>query len=185
MTKVESVAPPSSWIYRLRTSEAYQALLHVLTRHALPFLFALGIYYGAGALLSQVEYSIVSALGVGCTATADPAPVATTASFTFNTNEPCSASKYRLEAGTRYRIWIQIDTDKPWADDSIATDLSGFSSNRKPWAMYAGVPFRRWLSQPWFKPIARIGQRGNDEYPLDPAPGFAASGAKDHLYSEI
>jgi uncharacterized protein (DUF2235 family) len=185
MTEVASAARPSSWIYRLRTSKAYQALFHLLTRHVLPFLFAVGIYYGAAALLSQMEYSIVSALGAGCTATADVKPVAMTASFTFNTNERCAASKYRIEAGARYRIWIQIDADKPWADASIKTDLAGFSSNRKPWAMYAAVPFRRWVSQPWFKPIARIGERGNDEYPLEPAPGFGTNGAKDHMYGEI
>jgi hypothetical protein len=33
--------------------------------------------------------------------------------------------------------------------------------------MYVGLPLRRTLTQPWFKPIARIGSTGNDEYPLD------------------
>ena len=51
--------------------------------------------------------------------------------------------------------------------------------------MHAGVPFRRWAWQPWFKPIARIGARGNDEYPLDPVVPFAANERKDRLYAEL
>jgi hypothetical protein len=39
--------------------------------------------------------------------------------------------------------------------------------------MTIGVPLRRYLSQPWFKPIARIGVNGTDEYPLDPKPSLA------------
>ena len=34
---------------------------------------------------------------------------------------------------------------------------------------YLALPLRRSLTQPWFKPIARIGSRGNDEYVLEPA----------------
>ena len=33
-------------------------------------------------------------------------------------------------------------------------------------AVYFGLPFRRRLAEPWFRPIARIGSRGNDEYVL-------------------
>jgi hypothetical protein len=47
------------------------------------------------------------------------------------------------------------------------------------------VPFRRWISRPWFKPIARLGARGNDEYALDPLVPFAADERKDRLYTEF
>ena len=34
--------------------------------------------------------------------------------------------------------------------------------------LFAGLPLRRMLYRPWFRPIARIGAVGADEYPLDP-----------------
>jgi hypothetical protein len=49
--------------------------------------------------------------------------------------------------------------------------------------MYAGLPFRRWLAEPWFKPIARLGPRGNDEYPLEPSVPFAAGDPRTPLGS--
>ena len=39
--------------------------------------------------------------------------------------------------------------------------------------MTLAVPLRRTLTQPWFKPIARIGDVGTDEYALDPNPSVA------------
>jgi hypothetical protein len=38
--------------------------------------------------------------------------------------------------------------------------------------MTAGVPLRRRLTQPWFKPMARIGTIGTDDYALDPKPSL-------------
>jgi hypothetical protein len=38
--------------------------------------------------------------------------------------------------------------------------------------MAAGVPLRRRLTQPWFKPIARIGETGTDDYALDTKPSL-------------
>src|SRR5712691_6200912 len=45
--------------------------------------------------------------------------------------------------------------------------LGGFSVDKMTWPMTVGIPLRRTLAQLWFKPIARIGATGNDEYPLD------------------
>ena len=49
---------------------------------------------------------------------------------------------------------------------NIATDVAGFSRDKMTWPMYLALPFRRALTEPWFKPIARIGSRSNDEYVL-------------------
>ena len=38
----------------------------------------------------------------------------------------------------------------------------------------SATPLKRWWVQNWFKPIARIGEIGNDEYVLDPSDPFDA-----------
>jgi hypothetical protein len=106
-------------------------------------------------------------------------------SFSFETSNSCAASGYTLQKGARYRMWIQIDKLASWADATIATDVAGFSLDKMTWPMYLGLPFRRWVTEPWFKPIARIGSHSNDEYVLDPSPPFAAGETRDHLYTQI
>ena len=185
MASVPEAAPPASFVYRLRTQAWYQALFRGLTRYALPGLFAIGLYASAVAALSRIEYNVASALGIGCAPSAVRQPVASVASFAFASAAPCAASGYELQAGARYRIWIEIDPGTRWSDAGIDTDLAGFAAEGKGWLMHAGVPFRRWTTRPWFNPIARVGARGNDEYPLAPAVPFAANERKDRLYSEL
>jgi hypothetical protein len=38
----------------------------------------------------------------------------------------------------------------------------------------SATPLKRWWGQNWFKPIARIGEIGNDEYVLEPPDPFEA-----------
>ena len=51
--------------------------------------------------------------------------------------------------------------------------------------MYSGLLLRRHLGEPWFKPIARIGQTGTDEYSLDPADQSMPGEKEEHLSAEI
>ena len=65
-----------------------------------------------------------------------------------------------------------------WADASIKPfPVGGFNK----WYLISSIPFRRHITEPWFKPIARIGEYGSDEYPLNPAEGSDA----DTLIAEI
>ncbi len=185
MAEMPAASPPSGFIYWLRTQGWYQTFFLGLTRYVLPGLFAIGIYVGAGVLLSRVEYSIVGGLGIGCAPSAAPQPVASAVSFSFVPSAPCAASGYQLQAGARYRIWIEIDPGSRWSDGGIETDLAGFTAEDQGWILHAAVVLRRWIAKPWFKPIARVGARGNDEYPLDPLVPFAANERKDRLYTEI
>lgn len=181
---VPPAQPPSDFIYWLRTRRSYQAFFHALRRHIFPLLFALGFYFLAAALTSRFTFSIFSAAGGVCVESEKPKWVdGTTPLVTFAADNPCAATGYMLQERAWYRIWI--DTGEDWADNEIRTGLEGFSREKMSRRMYAGLPFRRWLAEPWFKPIARLGARGNDEYPLEPSVPFAAGDHRRRLAAEI
>jgi hypothetical protein len=81
-----------------------------------------------------------------------------------------------VEKDRRYHLSITIGTKENWKDgEDIKPGLSGFGRELMTPSMYPGVLFRRYIREPWFKPIARIGSQGSDEYllaPVDPpSPG--------------
>jgi hypothetical protein len=81
----------------------------------------------------------------------------------------CWASGLVLKKDHRYLITITSlssqATDR-WFDRDVPTDVMGFQTDSlRHWF---ARPLTRWWRQPWFKPIARIGRFGNDEYVLDP-----------------
>ena len=56
--------------------------------------------------------------------------------------------------------------------------LGGFGKEKMSLPMYPGLPLRRNLRENWFKPIARIGEYGDDDYPLNPAEGAESNDKK-------
>jgi uncharacterized protein (DUF2235 family) len=169
---------PSDLVYRLRTNCLYQAFFRSLTRYVLPFLFVLGIYYFGFALLSRATFSVASAIGSVCSSDST--------SQTFQASSPCAATGFRVQEGARYRIRIVIGPD--WADKHIEAGVEGVSAKEVTWPMYFALPFRRRLAEPWFKPVARIGETGTDEYPLNPVDPFpldAPIDKKRELITEI
>ena len=103
---------------------------------------------------------------------------------TFDTSALCWSSGIRLEKDSRYRISMTVDVGH-WHDGDIETDLGGFSVDKMTWPMYVGLPLRRTLTQPWFKPIARIGSTGNDEYPLDSVRRVGRDVLRQELVAEL
>ena len=104
----------------------------------------------------------------------------------FDGKNPCWPSGYWVEEGQRYKLFL--NAVGPWQDASIVPDdMDGFEATEKvvPWpskpAFYWAFWFRRHLSEPWFKPLARIGPTGRDEYPLDPQ----GSATKNTLVAEF
>ncbi len=174
-----SDAPPDDWIYRLRTHPWYRKFIWAMKWYILPTAFALlFLYIGLGAA-SRVSFTLADSFGFVCQKsehlelpsgtvpkTGNPQSPDGTLAKTFDTSALCWSSGIRLEKDSRYRITMTVDVG-PWHDGSIETDLGGFSVDKMTWPMYVGLPLRRTLAQPWFKPIARIGSTGNDEYPLD------------------
>ncbi len=78
------------------------------------------------------------------------------------------ASGVDLKKGKRYEITLTRQGDV-WSDASIGANFEGFKEPQPK--LWWAIPFRRKLSEPWFKPIARIGSTGSDEYPLNPSSG--------------
>ncbi|MDX2034914.1 MAG: DUF2235 domain-containing protein [Blastocatellia bacterium] len=122
-------------------------------------------------------------------ATANPAPtplVLPALPATFDGRALCWPSGYWMEKGKRYRLILTARGE--WRDASIVPPtMEGFETSdmvvkwdQEPF-LYWAFWWRRHLGQKWFKPIARIGDTGHDEYPLDPL----ASSVKDSLVAEL
>jgi hypothetical protein len=78
------------------------------------------------------------------------------------------ADRLVLEEGRRYRITLTTPGD--WFDRTTRADVAGFPGDNLIFRI--STPLRRWWGQNWFKPIARIGEIGNDEYVLEPSEPF-------------
>lgn len=164
---------PDDVLYRLRSHPLYQGFFKLLTRHALPAVFALSVVYGAAAVASRVVFAAQDSMGLVCPRTAGAKRVdAAAAKAGFVTSDPCWASGLELQAGAKYRIQVKPSGD--WRDGGITTTVEGFAREKMTPLMYLGLPFRRWLSEPWFKPIARLGPTGSDECPLGPVAEITA-----------
>lgn len=177
---------PNDWVYRLRTDRYYRAFVRTMKRDILPAIFALLFLVVALVAVSRVLFTVGDSFGVVCRGSENPQPAAGLVPKIFETSSLCWPSGVTLDAGNRYRITITIDPSIPWKDgEKIETDLGGFSQEKMSCSMYSGLPLRRTLTQPWFKPIARIGSIGGDEYLLDPVPRVGREQLKKKLVTEL
>jgi hypothetical protein len=146
-----------SRIYRLRTDECYRSMLWALKRNILPVVFGvLFIYLGCVAIIRPV-FAVTDSVGYVCTPSADH--------DSFPTNALCWDTGQTLAANTRFTIVLTHDSD--WKDGDLETDFGGYGVEEMTFWKYLTWPLRRSITQSWFKPIARIGDKGGDEYPLD------------------
>lgn len=72
------------------------------------------------------------------------------------------------QEGQRYRI--TLETPRNWFDRAIRADVAGFTPGS--FSLLSATPLKRWWREDWFRPIARIGEIGNDEYVLAPKDEF-------------
>ena len=85
----------------------------------------------------------------------------------------CNPTGIQLERGVRYSIRLALPGAGGWRDGSIGVrspaGFNGWSAGLTPRErvfMTATAPFRRMWSVGWFAPVARIGERGFDQYPM-------------------
>jgi uncharacterized protein (DUF2235 family) len=200
--KLGKVAPPTDWLYRLRTSAGYVKLHDVLRRTIAPALFAILFVYLGLTLISHALYNVQDYAGLVCKETPDqrslhrlgrpdeiilanrksymldekekydvfssvrePLPV-------FRTSELCQSMGVYLERGARYLI--TLENTKSFRDGGIEAEKGFYSSEPdnplQAAAMFAAIPLRRELMQPWFRIVARFGGQGGEETFLVPDP---------------
>lgn len=162
--------PPSNFLFRFRTHPIYRWVFRQLKLRILPALFGLIALVAITGTASRVLFKVISSAGAVCSQPAE------SAGDVFSTNSPCwAAGSSELEAGKNYQITLTVDNPAQYRDGSIQTGLGGFGREKMPWIHPAALFFRRHLGEPWFKPIARIGEFGSDEYVLNPADGSSAN----------
>ena len=163
----------------LRNSAAAVAAYRWVARTALPALFILVVAWLALSGLNLGLYNLRSTNGDFCEA--DPPTQNETkeqrkqlaqndklGSAIIDIKSPCARTHLWLVAGRQYRI--QIEPEKgvdAWFDRGTPADVTGFAANSV--AHYAATTLKRWWRENYFRPIARIGNIGNYEYPLHPA----------------
>ena len=162
------------FIESLRLHPWYRKTFRFLTHTAMPFAFLLAVAYGAAAVLGQSIFAVRSSWGGVCKE-GKPVPVtARTAPLRVRTDSLCASTGLRLDEGSTYRITIAIPPDDAWLDRGLRAGPLGVDLNQQGAVLLAaGVPLRRHVDQPWFKPMARIGPNGSDHYPLNLKPSLS------------
>ena len=160
-------------IESVRTRDWYRDAFRFLTHKALPTAFFVAVAYVAVSLLTRLVFTIQDSGGWVCTASPSATPVtAQAAEVLFRTDALCSPTGLRLAKGGTYRLRFTIPANDRWRDDTLVTDPGGLHPKCVTLPMTMAVPLRRRLNQPWFKPMARIGEKGTDDYALDTEPSL-------------
>jgi uncharacterized protein (DUF2235 family) len=165
----------------LRNNSLWRAVHKWVFKRAVPIAFALLLVAAGGLVLNRTLFDGASAAGYFCTGSRDAnARLKEAAAGSkeievigskdgFATDQMCWASGLLLVKGRHYRITLATPGD--WFDQAIRADVAGFSADSNL-LLLSAAPLKRWWGQNWFKPIARIGLLGNDEYVLEPFDPF-------------
>lgn len=151
----------------LRTSPPLRAGFRVLVDHILPAAFVVVLLVGGLLLLNRATFDLTSAAGRFCHGTPgldvrEDMPFAEARGF--DTSAMCWASGIVMKKGRRYEITLETPGD--WLDGQLQTDVLGMPTVGL--RHIVASPLKRWWSANWFQPIARIGDVGNVESPLEP-----------------
>lgn len=174
--KKETKSEPSGtseFVRKIRSSPRARSVLEAgraLTPVAYALVFVIAPVFIA---INRIGFNYLAGSGRVCEGS-NPAEWVSRATGKFTTCNPCWASGWMLERGAAYRLTISIDptSDDPWLDQLMLTDPYGFDG--RGFVYSAGLALRRWPSAAWFQPIARIGERGDVEWPLVPLDGGGA-----------
>jgi uncharacterized protein (DUF2235 family) len=179
-TSPRTVSPPpppakiNQMVQWLRTRKPYQWSFWFLTQRLLPGIFLVVVGYAAIAFVSQVTFAVRDSWGQVCASAEVLKSIPSREEGRpFRANALCTSTGLTVEKGATYRLHITIPASDPWTDSGHPAGPNGVPPNEVSLPMTTGVLFRRHLGQPWFKPMAKIGVEGRDEYPLNPVPSLA------------
>jgi uncharacterized protein (DUF2235 family) len=173
-----------STVFNVRRSPAYRNTFELLKMPILPLFVAfIGLFIIFG-LTSRFLFSVSNSAGWVCSDQLSGAG-------RFPACAPCWGTGYTLTEGKKYLVHLKVSFEPPvppvcdekggpLLDQTIPTGLGGHA----PGYLTPFVPFRRHMTENWFKPVARIRNRGNDEYVLNPVDGPRHT-TTDELTAEI
>lgn len=171
-------------ITRFRTSRPYQGLIRNLRRRIFPTAFGVGLLTVAFMLTSNLWFAIRSSAGEFCQPSAALTTVdSSPAGGHFDNNSVCAATGLRLQAGGTYELVMAIDAPQEWRDDTLPADWRGVTVPALHHEL--ALLMKREFSQPIFAPMARIGAKGADVYPLPPDPSMPQAGARIVLQTRL
>ncbi|MBE1710917.1 DUF2235 domain-containing protein [Mesorhizobium japonicum] len=163
----------------IRNNHGAQRLYKLLREYLLPAAFLALSAYLVVCAVNKTIFEVADSMGTYC---AEPVLANSTGverlsatSAGFKTNAMCSDTGNWLQEGVRYEVIVTIDPKDPWIDgekdpdpirDRGCADTMGVAEGSL--VHYLASLLKRWWAEPYFKPIARIGRFGNDEYALDP-----------------
>lgn len=162
---------------KLRTNDVFVVWCRALTVHLIPGLVVVIFLVGVALVINRAAFDATMAAGHYCHAR--PANDHT-AIPNFQTSDFCWRSGIVLDKGARYQITLSTPGD--WFDASERADVGGFPSDSL--IHIVAMPLKRYWFENWFKPIARIGELGDDEYVLDPRKPFAAHRYAGHAQTQ-
>ncbi|MBA3612867.1 MAG: DUF2235 domain-containing protein [Nitrospirales bacterium] len=155
-----------SYLFRIRTHPRYQAFWLGMKNWVLPPIAGMAALVLVLAVINHFVFGFMESWGRVCEPTPGTLPQELHKKIHFQTNAVCQATGMELIKGKQYRLTMTITNE--WKDKGIPADTMGVNNTQGALALYLGLPFRRHWSEPWFRPMARIGETGSDIYPLVP-----------------
>jgi len=193
--RVDPAHPSAAlWVARkLRNSKPAIAGYRWAAQTGFPAFFIVILAWLAGSGLNLGLYNLRNTNGAFCEADNFEHPTAEgrtrearqeaandkLGSATIDISSPCARTHLWLVAGRQYRIRIEPGVvesapgtfeKKPeyaWFDKGIPADVTGIGAYSG--AHLAAITLKHWWRENYFQPIARVGNIGNYEYPLNPA----------------
>ncbi|MBH2008588.1 MAG: DUF2235 domain-containing protein [Xanthomonadaceae bacterium] len=164
-----TAGPFARALQAVRTSASYLGAFKLLTHGVLPLAFLVLLGYAAFAAFAQLSFADAVADGDVCMESGAPSGAAGGLDGAFDAAALCAYTGTKVEKGGTYRVRLTVPGAGRWWDRGIPAGPHGLEATLDPLraaVMGAGVPLRRHLTEPWFQPMVRIGQKGNDTYAL-------------------
>lgn len=170
----KTLSQARSALAAVRSHAVYQLAFALFRRKVTPNVFGLAILLCLLGAVNRAPFEIAQATGLGgCTGSAAPLAPAAGQTVTLQSVNFCTPTGISLERGSQYQIEFPNGLPSNWSDGDVAvTSPAGISPGASHLSLAqkgiftAFMPFRRLWREDWFVPIARIGHRGADHYPL-------------------